>query len=572
MSTVSDISDMETEVSIHAVAAPKKNDMLALFYQKILTRWQKVLMHWERIAFWLIFAFGAALRLYQFPGTPAGIWIDEVTEGYDAFAILQHGTDRWGNPFPIYFPNWGSGQNVLQAYLSIPFIKLFGLNVLSVRLVPLILGILAIPLLYLTVKKIYGTKTALLAAFLLATIPWSVMATRWGLESNILPFFLLLSTCALIYAYDSPHRRRWIPLSLIPMALSFYAYGVSFIPITGFLALFLLLNRKVIWQEKISFVLSMFIFLLIATPFLLFIVENDVVHRQLGFLAHWPITIPYLPLNRLDEVQFGLSRTTLIMTNIRFLISGFNDPWISNNVPWISPLGWLVPPFAAIGAYFSLKRCQPSRNLFLYWLFTVLPLFALFELTVHRTNALFIPLIVMGAYGMICLTEYVQPINVQTVVTCVLIGSLFFPNLVFYKYYFTQFDQDNASFFYPGYDQALAHALASAHKDESIYVDISNDWANYTDTLFYLHIDAQDFHKRANIQVINGMYWVRNYDRFYFGYFAPPPALTNAPSYIAILRTGFFSVPCQHVDILYQDNTWFNSHWTVERCYPAHNK
>lgn len=564
MSTVSDISDMETEVSIRAVEAPKKNDMLALLYQKILT-------HWERVAFWLIFVFGAALRLYQFPGTPAGIWIDEVTEGYDAFAILQHGVDRWGNPFPIYFPNWGSGQNVLQAYLSIPFIKLFGLNVLSVRLVPLILGILAIPLLYLTVKKIYGTKTALLAAFLLATIPWSVMATRWGLESNILPSFLLFSMFALIYAYDSKHRRRWIPLSLIPMALSFYAYGISLVPIVGFLTLFLFFNRKVIWQEKISFIFSMLIFLVIATPFLLFVVENDVVHRPLGFLAHWPITIPYLPLNRLDEVQFGYSHLTVFMMNLRFLISGFNDQWIGSSIPWIPQLGWLVPPFAAVGAYFSLKRGQLSRNLFLLWLVAMLPIFVLFVLATHRANGLYIPLVVMGAYGIICLLESIQPINVQKVVTCILIASLFLPNLVFYRYYFTTYNQDNASFFYPGYDQALAHALASAHKDESIYIHFSDDWANYTDTLFYLHIDAQDFHKRANVQTIDGMYWVRNYDRFYFGFFAPPPALTNAPSYIAILRTGF-TVSCQHADILYQDNTWFNSHWTVERCYPAHNK
>src|SRR5579883_436012 len=157
------------------------NKYFAPLYYKMITSWQ-------RIAFWSIMALAALLRLYQFPNTPAGLYVDELTEGYDAFALLQHGTDRWGNPFPVYFPNWGSGQNVLQAYLTIPFIKIFGLNAFSIRILPDLLGIFAVYLLYLTVKKIYGTNTALLAAFLLATLPWYVMVSRWSLESNLLPY------------------------------------------------------------------------------------------------------------------------------------------------------------------------------------------------------------------------------------------------------------------------------------------------------------------------------------------------------------------------------------------------
>src|SRR5215472_9832852 len=96
----------------------------------------RMIASWQRIAFWLIMALAAFLRLYQFPNTPAGIWVDEATESYDAYALLQHGTDRWGNPFPVYFPGWGSGQNALQAYLTIPFIKIFGLTVFSIRILP----------------------------------------------------------------------------------------------------------------------------------------------------------------------------------------------------------------------------------------------------------------------------------------------------------------------------------------------------------------------------------------------------------------------------------------------------
>ncbi len=527
------------------------------------TLYDKILAHWQRIVFWLIMALAAFLRLYQFPGTPAGLWIDEATEGLDAYALMQHGTDRWGNPFPFYFPGAGSGQNVLQAYLSIPFIKIFGLNVFSVRIVPVLMGILAVALLYLTLKKIYGTNTGLLAAFFLATLPWDMMASRWGLESNLFPGFFLLSICTLIYCYDSPHRRRWIPLSLIPMAISFYAYGTSIIPLPIFLLLFVIFNRETILQEKVSFLISVLVFLLIAGPFLLYVLENDVLHRQMGFLTHLPSTIPYLPLNRLTQVNGGSSHRDILLANMRFVIGGYHDQWLMNNVSWISPLGWLVPPFALLGAYFSLKRCQIARNLVVFWLAAMLPTFVLFVFTVHRSNGLYIPLIALGAYGIISLLEYVQPISTRTVIAAILLASLFFPNIIFYQYYFTTYDRDlsassNVSFD-AGYNIALAHAVKEAHPNESIYTR-----GNYAETLFYLHPDMQNFHTHAKIIMAKDGYDVLSYGRYYF---SALPVLTRLPSYVAILKNRE-RVSCQRKQILYQNTTWLNDYWTVERCFP----
>lgn len=538
------------------------NKHLAPFYYKIITSWQ-------RIAFWSIMALAAFLRLYQFPNTPAGLWVDELTEGYDAYALLLHGTDRWGNPFPIYFPSWGSGQNVLQAYLTIPFIKLFGLNAFSIRILPDLLGILAVYLLYLTAKKIYGTNTALLAAFLLATLPWYVMVSRWSLESNLLPFFLLLSVFTLLYCYDSPHRRRWIPISLLPLALCFYAYGIAIVIVPTFLALFIVCNYKTILKVKASFLISILLFLLISTPFFLFVLENYVLHRALPFLAHLPITIPYLPSSRLSQVNNNLSHRAILLDNLRFLIGGYNDGKLSNSISWISPLGWLVPPFAALGVYFSLKRQTLSRNLFVFWLVAVLPTFVLFFFIINRANALFIPLFPLSAYGIVSLLENVQPIRSQVFVTAILVGSLFFPNIIFYRYYFTTYDKDNAWTFNADFDQVMAHALSLAHPDENLYIFNNDGWDNYMATLFYLRLDPQDFYTHANIQIIDGIYWVRSYRRYYFGPGTSPAALSNVTSYVAILKANR-QVSCQRTEILYQDTRWPGGPWVVERCYPAH--
>lgn len=554
--------DALADQSTNPLVLPRRTHMLGSFFHALR-------LSWQQIAFWLIMALAVFLRFYQFPNIPAGMWVDETTEGYDAYALLQHGTDRWGNPFPIYFPGWGSGQNVLQAYLSIPFIKLFGLSIFSIRLLPTILGVLAVYLLYITVRKIYNTNTALLAAFLLASLPWYVMATRWSVESNILPFFFLLGVWALVYSYDSPRRRLWIPMSLIPMALALYAYGTSIVPIPIFLFLFMLFNYKTLLKEKVSFALGVIVFLVISTPFLLYVVENDVVHKALPFLAHLPISIPYLPANRLDQVNEGLSHSAILRENLHFIINGYRDNWLTDGVPWISPLGWLELPFVVLGIYFSLKRRPLSRNPFIFWLVAALPILVLFLVTVTRSNVIYIPLIVLGAYGIVSLLETVQPLSSQKMIALLLIGSLAFPNIVFYQYYFMNYNKDIAAAFNAGYDKALAHALSVASPNESIYVHVNDDWASYADTIFYLRTDAKDFYTHADIKLINGVYQVLRYRRFYFGPADPSPALNASKSYIAVLKSGFY-VSCQHYDFLYQDNRWPNDHWAVIRCFPKH--
>jgi 4-amino-4-deoxy-L-arabinose transferase-like glycosyltransferase len=99
---------------------------------------------------------GFFLRAYQFSLDPPGLYFDEATIGYESFSLLRTGADRWGMPFPVYFVDWGSGQSVLYSYLTIPFVDLFGLSRFSVRLLSLFLGILTLPIMYVTVQRRLG--------------------------------------------------------------------------------------------------------------------------------------------------------------------------------------------------------------------------------------------------------------------------------------------------------------------------------------------------------------------------------------------------------------------------------
>jgi 4-amino-4-deoxy-L-arabinose transferase-like glycosyltransferase len=71
-----------------------------------------------------------------------------------------------------------------------------------------------------------GRAFALWALLLLALNPWHVLASRWALESNLLPFMLLLGAYLLTLAEERPPM---LLASAAAFALSLYAYGAAFI-------------------------------------------------------------------------------------------------------------------------------------------------------------------------------------------------------------------------------------------------------------------------------------------------------------------------------------------------------
>lgn len=136
----------------------------------------------------LLFVLGAVIRTLYLGSIPAGLNQDEASIGYDAYAILHYGIDRNGIHLPIHLIAWGSGQNALYAYLSMPFILLFGLTPMSVRAVSLIMGLLGMIVFYLIAKQLFVSKAAGIAAmFFIAINPWHIMMSRWALSPIYFP-------------------------------------------------------------------------------------------------------------------------------------------------------------------------------------------------------------------------------------------------------------------------------------------------------------------------------------------------------------------------------------------------
>jgi len=135
---------MEPSRGTHLVMDDHLSQEITVFLKRASSVMKKARLK-DRLLFLLIMALSTLLRFYQFPSLPAGLFQDEASAGYETYALLLHGTDRWGNPFPIYFPSWGTGQNVLLSYLNIPFIRVFGLTAFCLRFSSVLLGLLTEP-------------------------------------------------------------------------------------------------------------------------------------------------------------------------------------------------------------------------------------------------------------------------------------------------------------------------------------------------------------------------------------------------------------------------------------------
>ena len=143
---------------------------------------------------------------------------------------------------------------------------------------------------WLLARYARGENFGLTALLLLAVNPWHIMMSRWGLESNLLPFFLLLG----IYLTARAKEHPWSLLgAAVSLALGIYAYGTAFF----FLPVYLILS--VIWLRRdlhpASFFTALGVFILLALPITVCQIINALDLEEVHLLG---VTLPKLTESR----------------------------------------------------------------------------------------------------------------------------------------------------------------------------------------------------------------------------------------------------------------------------------
>ncbi|OGM32775.1 hypothetical protein A3D00_02195 [Candidatus Woesebacteria bacterium RIFCSPHIGHO2_02_FULL_38_9] len=216
----------------------------------------------KRIWLPLILLTALILRVLWLDKLPQGFTPDEASFGYDAYSILKTGKDQWGTAFPLVLQSFGDYKSPLYAYLTIPFVAVFGLNKFAVRLPNALLGTFAVLVTYLLVRELFKEKKlAIIASFLLAISPWHIMLSRGAFESNLTTFFMPLGTYLFLKGLRYP---KYFVFSALAFGLNLFTYHSAKLvtPLVFFALTFLYRKQLIQWIRNRSLKLSFFVLLI----------------------------------------------------------------------------------------------------------------------------------------------------------------------------------------------------------------------------------------------------------------------------------------------------------------------
>lgn len=509
----------------------------------------------------LVLGLGTAVRTAHFPGIPPGLNQDEAASAYEAYALAETGHDKWGNHLPVYLPGWGSGQNALQSYLMVPVVKALGLSIASARLVPLLLGLLTLPLFFYCLRPL-GRYPALLGLTLLALVPWHFMLARWALESNLVVFWMLLGCTTLSRAINT-QRRRWIVPALLPFAVALYAYGTTAIVLPPLLLVGVGFSWERVRQRPGAWLLAAGLFGLAAAPFGLFFIENYVLGHNLAWTDKLFFSTPLLPSTRLSQVGQSSLRD-IYEFNVKMVRGGFDDHQVFNQLlgyPLLLDFTWSL---AALGFGVLLYRLGRWRRrladypadvvalVFLAWGLACGPLLFLFTLNVNRANHFFVPCLALAAWVTALIIRNLragvpqQFIRVAVLVFFLLEGSLAA------RYYFLYYPHGPIK---EQFAAGLPEAFAAVSRLRGVaQVRITNQlYLPYVYALFYLRYPPEQFRREVQVEVVDGAYKVHKFGRYVFDeqYLVP-----NRP-YAYLARKDEVKEDAQHhKQVLFSNESW----------------
>jgi 4-amino-4-deoxy-L-arabinose transferase-like glycosyltransferase len=237
------------------------------------------------VLLFLIVIVAGLIRFTDIDKVPVSLYWDEVSSGYNSYSILRTGKDEFGKSFPIVFRAFDDDKMPLNIYLSTIPIKLFGLNEFSVRFTSAVAGTLSILFLFLIAQEVTKEnkkgqiQIALLAAFLLALTPWHIIFSRTGFEANVAFYFSLVGTYFFLKAL---RREILIFVAVVFFAMSFYTYRSSVVMVPLLLVGLTFLYRKITLskENRRSFLFSLFIFILLISPLVLYWIKSGDVRAQ----------------------------------------------------------------------------------------------------------------------------------------------------------------------------------------------------------------------------------------------------------------------------------------------------
>lgn len=202
---------------------------------------------------------GIFLRFWNLNSTP-GWWPDEGVYLNIANNLIHSKAQMFSFTYP-FVPH-----PPLYFFVVSLFIKIFGYKMIAIRLVSAVSGSILIYLVYLIGKTINKSTLGLIAAFLIAVMPETVVFSRYGLPYNL----LILLIALVLYFFIKYHLYKKTKDLYLSSACAGLALATSYsgIVLPFFLliyGLYSLITKKI---NRKQFIISI---LLCSIPFLLYL-------------------------------------------------------------------------------------------------------------------------------------------------------------------------------------------------------------------------------------------------------------------------------------------------------------
>ncbi|MBU0618998.1 phospholipid carrier-dependent glycosyltransferase [Patescibacteria group bacterium] len=501
-------------------------------------------MKYKRLIFWLIIFLAVWLRFYRLGSNPPSLYWDEASLGYNAYSILTTGRDEHGEFLPLdRFMAFGDYKPPGYIYATVPFVWLFGLNEISVRLASALAGIGTVILSYFLAKQIFPSSlklrkgkastvnlVALIASFLLAISPWHLQMSRAAFEANLALFFNTAALTLFIYWLNKP-RKRLLLGSVLFFMLAFYTFNANrIISLLLILSLGLIYGKK-LWQQRKTCLIAAILSFLLLLPSVGFLLSNEsrIRFQEVSIFNNLePLKTSNQQIDWLNNSLAGrLLFNRRLVYGWHFLkhyfdhfepqylfISGDRNPRFSTQDVGLFYLFEL--PLLLIGFYqLVVKKNQYTKFLILWVLVALIPS-ALAKETPHALRTLSVMPVpqMVAALG----AWQVWQVLKNKRFWHLLFGILIFINIIYYFHsYYVHWPTESAKEWQYGYQQAVEAVKRRQNDYDQIVITRALD-RPYIYFLFYNQYPASQYWQTRQARRDNFGFWhIDGFGQYTFG-------------------------------------------------------
>jgi 4-amino-4-deoxy-L-arabinose transferase-like glycosyltransferase len=464
---------------------------------------------------------GSILRFWQLGNIPISPDWDEAALGYNAYSIIQTGKDEYGKFLPIILRSFDDYKPALYAYLTIPSIVVFGLNVFAVRLPSAIFGILTVLATFFLVKELFKRNDfALLGSFLLAISPWHIQFSRVAFEANV---GVALNTFGILFFLKSFKKPWFLSLSALIFGLSLHVYQSEkvFVPLL-IIALGYSFRKELFSIKRKYLLISIATFIIVCLPLIIYILGNKEALSRANTVSIFSNSsiiesnTVKLARDRVNNDILGLILDNRRVEFVKYIAGGYLSHWDLNwlfvtgdiarhHAPGMGLMYLVELPFLLIGIYMLLfGDFNKEIKVFTILWFLIVPIPASVTNDVpHAVRTInFLPLLqILTTIGVI--TSFAWISNLRHKILKLKVSYLLFFlaiilglfNISYYlNQYFVQQNYFHARYWQYGYEN-IVNYIESVHQSYNKVI-VSNTATmdqSYIFFLFYLKYDPKTY-------------------------------------------------------------------------------